>query len=298
MVGRSVSTVSEELRRNAVTGVYTPVKAQHKASVRRKAAKFQGMKIVRDTAVRDFVEHELLKQQSPDALAGRLATGIDGLSPVSKNSIYRYIASPHGRVIEYERRLVRRRTKAKKRRALSEKLQDRTFITDRPATINQREHVGDMEADFIVSGKSGTGYLLTAVDRKSRYGFIRQILPVTIAGVEAAFLDIQHQFPELRSLTLDNDILFRFHERLARLLGVPIYFTEPYASWQKGSVENYNKQIRKSVPKGTDISRYSPDYLQHTADQLNDRFMKVLDYKTPREYLNNHRKEQANKRPR
>ena len=67
-----------------------------------------------------------------------------------------------------------------------------------------------------MSGKTGTGYLLTAVDRKLRYGFIRKILPVSISNVETAFLDIEQEFPELTSMTLDNDILFRFHER-ARL---------------------------------------------------------------------------------
>ncbi len=248
------------------------------------------MHIVQNTKLSTFIEAALLQQQSPDAIAGRLATGLDGLPSVSADSIYRYIASVHGRRIEYERALVRRRTRAKKRRALSEKLQDRIFIADRPTVINQRQRVGDVEADFIVSGKTGTGYLLTAVDRRTRYGFIRQILPVTIAGVEAAFQDIQACFPELCSLTLDNDILFRFHTRLARLLGVPIYFTEPYASWQKGSVENYNKHIRKHIPKGANISRYTTQDLMAVERRLNERYMGVLQYRTPAECLAAHRK--------
>jgi transposase, IS30 family len=269
--------------------MYVPSKAQAKATVRRKAAKFQGMQIVKQRALNDFIDTALLKQQSPDAIAGRLATGMDGLPSVSADSIYRYIASAHGRQVEYARDLVRKQTKSRKRRPVAERLQDRTFIDDRPAVITNRERVGDLEADFIVSGKAGTGYLLTAIDRKIRYGFIRLILPVTIANVEQAFLDIQKRFPELSSLTLDNDILFRFHERLSELLSVPIYFTKPYSSWQKGSVENYNKQVRKYVKKGADISQYSKEYLSMAEGRLNDRYMSVLSYRTPTECLTAHR---------
>jgi transposase, IS30 family len=162
-------------------------------------------------------------------------------------------------------------------------------IDDRPSVITNRERVGDVEADFIVSGKAGTGYLLTVVDRKSRYGFVRKLLPVTIANMEQAFLDVKAQFPELLSVTTDNDILFRYHERLEALLSVPIYFCDPYSSWQKGSIENYNKHIRKYIPKGADISPYDDASLRLTEARLNGRFMSVIGYRTPAECLTAHR---------
>lgn len=247
------------------------------------------MKVVADKALWDFVEIELLKLQSPEAIAGRLAAGLDGLPYASKNSIYRFIESVHGRKIEYARALLKKQTKAKKRQPKSQRLQDRTFIDQRPEVITNRERIGDLEADFIVSGKSGSGALLSAVDRKIRFGFIRLVLPVTIANAEQAFLDIQRHFPELTSITIDNDILLRYHKRLEALLGVPIYFTDPYSSWQKGSIENYNKQVRKYVPKGADISSYSTKYLHMAEARLNGRFMKVLGYRTPQERLKEQR---------
>lgn len=273
-----------------MAGTYAPVKAQAKATVRRKASKYQGMKVVDSPPLQDFIEQALGRHQSPAAIAGRLATGLDGLTYASKNSIYRFVGSGYGRQIEHQRTLLKRQTRARRRKPQAERLRDRNFIDARPEVITRRERVGDLEADFIVSGKSGSGVLLTAVDRKLRVGFIRLILPVTIANVEQAFADIQQVFPELSSLTLDNDILFRFHQRLAVLLGVPIYFTEPYASWQKGSIENYNKQVRKYVPKGADISRYSLKYVEKTEHRLNGRFMKLLDFQTPDERLEAYRK--------
>jgi IS30 family transposase len=95
-----------------------------------------------------------------------------------------------------------------------------------------------------VSGKAGSGYALTAADRKLRVGFIRKILPVTVGNVLRALLEIKKAFPELKSITTDNDILWHYHKQLEAVLGVPFYFCDPYASWQKGSVENYNGEAR------------------------------------------------------
>lgn len=215
---------------------------------------------------------------------------MDGLPYASRDTIEEYIRSVHGRQLEYQLKLLKQKPKRRGKRLIPETLQDRTYIDNRPTCITNRERVGDVEADFIVSGKNGTGYLLTVVDRKLRHGYIRQILPVTIANVEQAFVDIHRQFPELSSITTDNDILFRYHQRLAQLLGnVPIYFCHAYHSWEKGTVENYNKQLRKYVKKGADISQYSEAYLQFVESRLHSRFMSVLGYQTPAECLQEYR---------
>jgi IS30 family transposase len=296
-LNRSVCTVSSELKRNTVAGAYVPAKAHHKATVRRKASKFQGKKLVDNQLLLQFVEAELLKLQSPQAISGRLKTGQDGLPYVARDTIEEYIRSAHGRRLEYQLKVLKANQKPRRRskRPNLESLQDRTYIDDRPSVISNRERVGDVEADFIVSGKNGNGYLLTVVDRKLRVGHIRQILPVTIANVEAAFLDIQKQFPELTSITTDNDILFRHHKRLAVLLGnITIYFCHAYHSWEKGTVENYNKQVRKYVKKGADISQYSKDYIEFVEARLNSRFMSVLGYATPEECLSTYRNSTRN----
>ncbi len=290
-LGRGIGTISDELNRNKVAGIYDPKKAQVKATVRRKASKFQGMTVVANRELQDFIEWELLKLQSPAAIAGRLATGLDGLPSASRDTIERYIRSVHGRKLEYELKLVKRKRKRRTKRPAVQQLQNRTSIDDRPSVITNRERIGDVEADFIVSGKTGAGYLLTVVDRKIRVGFIRKLMPVTIANMEQAFLDVKKAFPELKSITTDNDLLFRHHQRLEALLGVPIYFCDPYSSWQKGSIENLNKHARKYIPKGSDISQYGEEYIQFVDARLNSRFMSVLGYKTPAECLKAHRKQ-------
>ncbi len=90
---------------------------------------------------------------------------------------------------------------------------------------------------------------------KTRATFLELITKVSVANVHRAFLRIQKRFPKLRTITTDNDILFRDHQRLAALLGVRIYFCHPYHSWEKGTAENTNGVIRKDIPKSSDLSR-------------------------------------------
>jgi IS30 family transposase len=229
------------------------------------------------------VEKSLYDGQSPSNIAGRIKKKEKNLPRISKESIYRYIASVYGRKIEVFRN--KRKYKKRGRGIKIKKLQDRVFIDKRPKHINERKRVGDAEADFIVSGKNGRGILLSLADRKIRTSFIEQILEVSIENVHKAFLRIKKRFPELNSFTTDNDLLFRHHKKLETLLKIKIYFCNPYHSWEKGTIENTNKHIRKDIPKGSDISRYSKVFIQKIEDKLNRRFMAVIDHQTPSEAI-------------
>lgn len=236
--------------------------------------------------MRDFVDGALSDGQSPEAIAGRLKHQERHLPYVSKNTIIRYLESPYGKLIglKWKKKLRHRNS-----RKVS-KLKDRTFIDKRPKIIEKRIRVGDMEADFIVSGKAGKGILLTVVCRKLRVVLLELILDVSIDEVHAAFLKIKKRFPEMKTVTLDNDILFKMHKTLEQLLQVKIYFCHPYHSWEKGSIENANKAIRKHIPKGSNLSKYDEEFIQSLEEHLNGRFMECLKYKTSQEKLDGYRK--------
>jgi transposase, IS30 family len=240
---------------------------------------------VNHNELRKFIEQNLLDGQSPESIAGRIKHHEKQLPEVSKDTIYRFLRSPYGKIIG----LKLKKKKYKKKRPKVIQLKDRVFIDTRPAIIEKRGRVGDLELDFIVSGRGGTGVLLVAVDRKLRVVFLELILKVTIDNVHIACQRIKKQFPELKSVTLDNDLLFQMHKTLEKLLGVPIYFCHPYHSWEKGSVENRNKIIRKFIPKGSDLSQYDKDEIKAVEDYLNGRYLKCLKYTTPKEKLKQHR---------
>ena len=289
VLARSVSTIGDELVRNRVRGTYDAAKANAKTTVRRRAARFQWKKIAAHPELKNYVAEKLYDDHSPEAIAGRLRYVDRQLPYASKDSIYRYLKSIHGRRLEaYRARRTQRRTH--KRPRVSQ-FADRVFIDKRPKIINERGRVGDVEADFIVSGKTGKGILLTIVDRKLRVAFIEKILPVTIENVHRAFAHVHERFPEMKSVSTDNDILLRKHKELEKFLGVKIYFCHPYHSWEKGSNENANGHIRKYIPKGADISFYSASFVKKVEEKLNGRYLKCLQYRTPSEALERHRKQ-------
>lgn len=299
-LGKVKSAVFYELKKNSRSDKtthgkpkeYDPSVAQHKAYVARKYAKYIGMKIMADKSLREFIDRELLKFQAPEAISGRLKIGIEQdetgrtLPYVSRSAIEKYLNSVHGEPIRVKLdRFKRRYRRRRKKRPLSKRLNDRTFIDERPPEIERRERIGDLEMDFVMSGKGGEGCLLTAVDRKSRVSFIRKIHPVNMDNVTAALADIKHHFPELLSITADNDILLACHNDLSKQLGVPFYFCHPYSSWEKGSVENLNRFIRKFIKKGTNISSYKKDLIAEVEGLANGRFMGVLGFLMPLEVL-------------
>lgn len=286
---RSVSTVSDEIKRNKVKGTYDPKKADLKAYVRRKYAKYQGMKIIGDRNLRTFVEHALRQGRSPESISGRICKREKHLPDISADSIERFLRSVHGRKIEAARNKLKARGQ-RKHQPKTKKLDGRKFIDTRPQIISTRQRVGDAEADFIVSGKSGEGHLLTVADRKLRTSFIEKVLPVTIMNVHRAFKRIKRRYPELCTITTDNDLLFQHHKQLERELDVKIYFCHPYHSWEKGTIENVNGVIRKDIPKGADISQYSKCFIRSVEAKLNDRYMECLDSFTPQEALDRYRK--------
>jgi len=280
-LGRSVSNISNEINNNSVKETYDPDKAQQKTYVRRHNASYRGKKIVNHQVLKKFIEKNLLDEQSPEAIAGRIRNHEKHLPDVSKDTIYRFLRSPYGKIIG----LKLKKRKYRKKRPKIKELKDRVFIDKRPKIIENRGRVGDVEGDFVVSGKGGKGVLLGVVDRRLRFTFLEIIHNVTIDEVHKSFKKIKKRFPEMRTLTIDNDILFQMHKTLEKLLNVKIYFCDPYSSWQKGSIENRNKIIRKHIPKGSDLSQYDVDEIKAIENYLNDRYLKCLKYATPREKL-------------
>lgn len=164
------------------------------------------------------------------------------------------------------------------------------MIDKRPRIINARKRVGDMEGDFIASGKDGEGLLLIHTDRRLRYPLLEKVYPVSVRTLKNAIGRMKKRYPEMQTVTWDNDILLICHKELERTFGIKIYFCHPYKFWEKGGVENRNRIIRKYIPKGADISRYSRSYIRKLEEKLQRRIMKCLRYRTPAEMLALHRK--------
>jgi transposase, IS30 family len=228
-----------------------------------------------------------MDDQSPEMVSGYIRTHRKDLPSISATVVRKYIRSPYGRRIESHRARVFKKYRRKTK--LKVTIDGRRMISKRPKIVALRARIGDSEGDFVVSGKGGAGIVLNVTDRKSRAPFLEKIYPVTIKNVIRAFVRIQKRFPELKTLTLDNDILFVMHRDLEQKLHIRIYFCFPGRPYEKGSNENRNKIIRRYIQKGSDISRVPRSRIKSLEVKLQRRIMKCLNYRTPADILERHR---------
>jgi IS30 family transposase len=88
-----------------------------------------------------------------------------------------------------------------------------------------------------------------------------------------------------RTLTLDNGTEFSGHAELS-VLGFDVYFADPYSAWQRGTNENTNGLLRQFFPKTIELTQITDKQVARATRLLNTRPRKCLNYRTPREVLN------------
>ncbi len=252
MLDRSKGSISYELNKKVSGKPYKADDAEHKSYTRKRKNRFIGKKIASDIKLREFIESKLLDDQSPEEISKRIKRHEKDLNYVSATVIRRYINSSYGIKIKNRRDVIFK--KKRRVRGSRKKLLDKKMIDKRPSKINKRWGLGHMEGDFIVSGKSGKGMVLGLRDRKVRVNLLERILPVSILNVEEALVHMKDRYPYLQSITFDNDILLLEHKKLEKKLNIRIYFCHVHSPWEKGSIENLNKKLRRYIPKGSDIS--------------------------------------------
>lgn len=281
-LGRSLSAVSDEIRLNGTHGIYDAKKAEAKARLRRQNSKFQCMKVAMDPELKKFVIENILDDQSPGGISGRLKEVEQNIRYASTKAIYKFVWSPHGRQIEkhlYSRSVHK---KGGPKRDISVSIDGRTMIDDRPKKVDSRVEFGHYEGDFVESGKDGKGSLLVLVERKTRYPFLKYIEDRTTAHVNEAIKEMLGDTP-IESLTIDNDISFQKHKELSKLIEAEVYFCHPQSPHEKGTIENRNKAIRRYVKKRCDLSKLPKDIFSFVEEKLRNKYMKCLNFKTPKE---------------
>ena len=281
-LGRSVSSISDEVKLNSVRGIYDAKKAQAKSDIRRKNSKLQCMKVAMDPKLKNFVIENILEDQSPEGISGRLRKIVKNIQYASTKAIYKFVYSPHGRRIEKHLYSKAVHKKGGPKRGTSVSIDGRTMINDRPQKVEKRLEFGHFEGDFIESGKDGKGSLLVLVERKTRYPFIEYLEDRSTKNVNRLVQDLLKDIPVL-SLTLDNDLSFQKHKELSKLIEAEIFFCHAFASHEKGTVENRNKSVRRYLKKKTDLSKVSKETILFVQEKLRDKYMKCLGFKTPRE---------------
>lgn len=274
---RSPNTISYEIRANSVNGEYDPHKAHQKARNRKRYRKFQYSKIEKYPEVKAIIIEKLKAHWNPDEIAGWLKEHNATLY-VSKSSIYSWLHTGRGDrycdLLYSKRHYVKKQTKKTERVLIPERI----GIEKRPVGAENRSRYGHYESDTVVSRRGGSGAIPVLIERKSRHVHLWKLSNLKPRGVSERLRDICDHI-RINSITFDNGIENIYHQDI----GVPTYFCDPYSSWQKGTVENVNKMIRRYIPKGTDLSTVSQHDLDRIAAIINKKPRKVLGYKSSEE---------------
>ena len=273
-LGRSPNTISREVCINTVNGVYHPNKAQATSRHRKRMRKYQSLKIEDHPSVKAYSVEKLKMGLNPDEISGVMKRERHD-SVVSKTTIYRWLYSARGQ--QYCRYLYTQRYEKKKRRTKTKRVMipNRTSIWERPRGAMRRTRYGHWEVDAIVSPRGKRGSLCVAQERATRFVRIFKCDSLRTREHVQKHRAVTTQCNVL-SMTFDNGIENTRHQEL----GVPTFFCDPYASWQKGGVENVDKLIRRYIPKGTEIARVLVAYIQWMEERINSKPRKILNYKT------------------
>lgn len=272
-IGVSQATVSKELKRNRCSnGHYSPSMAQVFADdAKQRSHKPRKL----DPGMRAFIVERIERfQWSPEQIKGYCDA--NGIGMVSVEWIYRLVRDDKrngGTLYKHCRHGLKHRKRCVG--AGVGHIPDRVSIHHRPDSVEDRKEFGHFEMDLIQNGKD---FILTVIERKTRFLLMERLSDGKNAdGVAKAVIRLLKPFKRhVLSITTDNGGEFARHKLVSKALNAPVFFADPYSSWQKGTVENTNKLIRQYIDKQMNISNLTYNNLLVIQNKLNYRPRKVL----------------------
>ena len=275
LLGRNKSTISRELHRNAGSRGYRPKQACELAAQRSESSR-------NASTLAPWVKEQanvLLKLQwSPEQIAGKL--------PVSHETLYLHVYADkaHGgnlwKNLRCQKQKRKRYASGRDRRG---QIPNRRPLSERPAHIEGRKQVGHWECDTVI-GANQKQAIVTVVERKSGFAVMAKVSNKTADLVGSAIIDALTPFEaRVKTLTYDNGKEFCGHAKIDEALGSTGYFARPFASWERGSNENFNGLLRQYVPKKRQMASITDEEIKIIENRLNNRPRKRLGFRTPAE---------------
>lgn len=293
-LGRSPSTISREVARNASSPVrYEAAQAGKQARKRLRAPRRES-KLALDSKLWHMVEQMLRFRWSPQQISGKLRAFYPNQPEmqVSHETIYTAIyAMPKGELRREIMDCLRRAKSGRKPRSVGEdrrgQLPNMLTIHERPPEVESRLVPGHWEADLI-KGAGNKSSVAVLVERNTRFLVLAYMPDASSASMLEALTKAVNRIEEpLRiTLTYDRGKEMSRHVEFTERTGMQVYFADPHSPWQRGTCENSNGLIRQYLPKGTDLSIHSQADLDEIAFSLNTRPRAALQFKMPLEAYN------------
>lgn len=261
----------------------------------RASNKGRGLKIGHDQELADYIESKIKDEKwSPDVIIGRIKVeNIPFKTTICTKTVYNYIDKEIFKEVTNKDLWVKRDGSNKRNYKKIQKValnnKKGKSITERPKEADERSEQGHWEIDLVV-GKQGTKpAVLTLVERKTRkslYVLIRnKTQKEVIRAIRRAKRRVGGDFSEVfKTITADNGSEFLDSEAIKKAAKCDeVYYAHPYSSWERGSNENGNRILRRFIPKGVDIGKFTEKELQRIEDWVNNYPRKIHGYKTANE---------------
>lgn len=255
------------------------------------------IKLGKDHSYAEYIERRIVEDRlSPGAVLGEIKrNNIKFDTTISVNTLYKYIERGYFLRLSIKHLSIKSRH-IKHRRSVTVKRAPRgTSIEKRPIEILERKCFGHWEMDCVCGPTLET--LLVLTERLTRKEIIILLENQKAESVVKALNMLERRFGRkfkqiFKSITVDNGVEFSDFNGLERSIygknnkRTSLYYCHPYSSYERGTNERINREIRRLIPKGSDLSRYTREEIQRVEDWVNDYPRQVLGYATSRELFN------------
>ena len=279
-------TVSKEFKRNShpdryvwrkMSGIERAAYAQDRADMRKSRKRSQRMRLKNRVIENHVIEKLTNDGFSPEEIEKNISKELPGYS-ISAKSIYNYTKFDKTLKSKLPEKGKKRRQRVVRPR---NRFQNARSIDQRPHEIIKRKEIGHWEVDTIVSSHN-TWSILTLIERVSRKAFYIRIPNLKAATVRAKLISFFVKLPRhmRRTVTADNGSEFADLCNIEHIIGMEVYYCDPYCSWQKGSVEYANRRFRRYCPKGFDFSTISDQEVRFIEMKLDKHPRRCIGWQT------------------
>ena len=265
-----------------------------------KTSKGRPLKMLKDKKLFKYIENKILNDNyAPDAVIGQLKRDKSSFSVmVCTKTVYNMIDRGDFYKITNQNLPIKRNKTHRRYKPISRVAKNNITgrsIEEREEKINRREEVGHWEMDLVVG--SGHSCLQVLTERKTRKELIFKIPNKAQENIKRILDMLEKKFKDsfkniFKSITSDNGVEFLDQKGIENSCLVKgqkrttCYYAHPYSSWERGSNENANRLIRRFIPKGSNIDKYSDKEIKEIEDWINNYPRKIFSYRTANQMYN------------
>ena len=248
------------------------------------------LKIGKDHTLVAFLEKYIgeFRYSPAAALAELRLQGLQFDTSISVTTLYRYIYDGLFLNISASDLIYgsyRRKNRKKVTRSGCERHILDKHIEERPAAAWARSERGHWEMDTVIGTRKGGSCLLVLSDRCSREEITWKLKRRTSAEVVRALHQIRRKYPEMpiKTITCDNGVEFSDVAGMEQI--APVYFCNPYHSWERGTNEFSNRMIRRFLPKGKSMDKLTHKQAEYITHWMNNYPRKLLGWQRPKDCM-------------